>query len=193
MVPHVAGRRPPVNAPNTISILRLLAVPAVVWLILEDYGAWAFWLFIVASASDAVDGFVAKQFGLTTDLGRYLDPIADKTLLAAVYVTLGQAGILPSWLVILVVTRDVLIIGGAMLAQTRGHSMQIQPILLSKVNTGAQMLLAALVLGGVAYVALANVTSMWITPLLIWATAATTVASGIAYLGRWSLAAPEDR
>lgn len=179
------------NAPNTISLLRLLAVPAVVWLILEGYGAWAFWVFIAAGVSDAVDGFIAKQFELATDLGRYLDPIADKVLLVAVYVTLGQAGYLPSWLVILVVTRDVLIVGGALLAHTRGHSMRIQPLLLSKVNTGAQMLLAALVLGEMAYATVAGVTAAWITPLLIWGTAATTVASGLTYLVIWSMAAPE--
>ena len=94
------------NLPNLISLARLLSVPLMVWVILAGKMEFAFWLFIVAGISDAVDGFIAKHFGATSAIGKYLDPLADKALLVSVYVTLGHAGYLPTWLVILVVFRD---------------------------------------------------------------------------------------
>ena len=181
------------NIPNTISLLRLLSVPLLVWLILEGLDIWVLWLFVAAGASDAIDGFIAKQFDLTTDLGRYLDPIADKALLVGVYVTLGIAGHLPNLLVILVVTRDVLIFGGAMLTHTRGHGMQIKPFLLSKINTSVQMFLAAAVLIDLANISFLAVTTPWIMFTLIWLTGFTTVASGLIHLVRWGRAAPEHK
>ena len=180
------------NAPNLISLLRLLAVPLVVWLILEGYGVWAFWAFVGAGVSDAIDGAIAKRFDLATDLGRYLDPIADKVLLVAVFVTLGVSGAVASWLVMLVVTRDAMIVGGAMLSQARGHGVQIQPLLLSKVNTAAQIVLASVLLGELAYGSFADFAAAWVTPVLVWTVAATTTASGFAYLWRWGAAAPEE-
>ena len=101
------------NLPNLITLARLLAVPLVVFLILQGLMTAAFWMFFAAGISDAVDGYLAKRMDAVTELGTYLDPIADKTLLVAVYVTLGIAGHVPTWLVILVVSRDLLIIGGA--------------------------------------------------------------------------------
>ncbi|MDA0654077.1 MAG: CDP-alcohol phosphatidyltransferase family protein [Proteobacteria bacterium] len=180
------------NAPNLISLVRLLAVPLVVWLTLEGHGVWAFWVFVGAGVSDAIDGAIAKRFGLATDLGRYLDPIADKVLLVAVYVTLGSAGAVATWLVMLVVTRDALIVGGAMLSQARGHGVQIQPLLLSKVNTAMQIVLAAALLGELAYGSFAELAAPWVKPVLVWTVAATTTASGIVYLWRWGAAAPEE-
>src|SRR5262249_61635700 len=114
--------------PNLISLARLLAVPLTIWLILQDrYGA-AFWVFAVAGASDALDGFIAKQFGLRTVLGGFLDPLADKALLMSVYVALGYPGQVDTWLVILIVSRDVLIIGGAILYQALAPSLNLQPL-----------------------------------------------------------------
>src|SRR5262245_45221329 len=101
--------------PNLISLARLLAVPLAIWLILQDrYGA-AFWVFAVAGASDALDGFIAKQFGLRTVLGGFLDPLADKALLMSVNCPRGHRGQVDPCLVILIVSRDVLIIRGAIL------------------------------------------------------------------------------
>src|SRR5690606_11391126 len=102
----------PVNVPNIISLCWLLCVPVTVFLILNGMMLPAFWLFVAAGVSDAVDGYLAKRLGQTSTLGSYLDPIADKALLVCVYLTLGQAGHLPTWLVIMVVSRDLLIVGG---------------------------------------------------------------------------------
>ena len=88
--------------------------------------AAAFLLFLAAGISDAVDGFLAKRFGMTTELGAYLDPLADKALIVSIYVTLGITGVIPRWLVILVVSRDIMIVGAVMLSWVVGQPAQDQ-------------------------------------------------------------------
>ncbi|MGH6925977.1 MAG: CDP-alcohol phosphatidyltransferase family protein, partial [Propylenella sp.] len=102
--------------PNFITIARLIGVPLIVWLMIADRFVEATALFVVAGISDAVDGFIAKRFGAASQLGAYLDPIADKALLVSIYVTLGLADHLPVWLVIAVVSRDILIVGAVVLS-----------------------------------------------------------------------------
>lgn len=167
--------------PNLISLARLLAVPLAVWLILSDKLAAAFWLFVAAGVSDALDGFIAKNWGVRTVLGGYLDPLADKALLMSVYVTLGYRGQIESWLVILVVFRDVLIIGGAILYHTLTQSLKMQPLFISKLNTAAQIALAAVVL---AHLGL-GIDERGLVSVLVHVVAATTFLSGAAYLVVW--------
>jgi cardiolipin synthase len=170
-----------VNLPNLISLARLLAVPFAVYLILEGEFAAAFWLFVAAGITDAVDGFLAKRFGMTSALGGFLDPLADKALLVSVYVSLGHGGYLPTWLVILVVFRDVLIIGGVILIFLVNGGIAAHPLVISKVNTVAQIALVAVVLAGLGIMP----TVMAATGPLVWLVAATTLASGGAYLVEW--------
>ena len=92
------------NLPNLITIFRIFMVPLIVWLIISGQFFIAFLLFVLAGMSDGIDGFIAKRFNQTTELGAYLDPIADKLLLVSIYVSLGFGEILPPWLVILVVS-----------------------------------------------------------------------------------------
>jgi cardiolipin synthase len=136
----------PVNLPNLITIARILLVPVTVWLIITGSYGLAFLAFLAAGISDGIDGAIARRFGLKTELGAYLDPIADKGLLGAIYITLGILGDLPAWLVIAVVTRDVLIVGGVMLAWVVDKPMAVRPSLTSKVNTAAQIIFAGLVM-----------------------------------------------
>jgi cardiolipin synthase len=173
-----------VNLPNLITLARLLSVPLVVWLILEGAHTAAFWTFVAAGVSDAVDGFIAKRFDRRTEIGALLDPIADKSLLVGVYVTLGIAGYLPAWLVILVVFRDLLIIGGFLLVHAMAHAMRSEPLVVSKFNTALQIALAALSL---AKLGLGLRIEM---PMqgLIYIVAATTLISGAGYLVRWTRA-----
>src|SRR5437870_2887732 len=124
--PRVIGRQPvmrlELNLPNLITLARLLSVPLTMWLIFgERYGA-AFWVFLGAGISDALDGYIAKRFDRRTRLGALLDPAADKAMLAGVYVTLGLAGQLPHWLVALVVLRDLLIVLGFFVIQSASAS-----------------------------------------------------------------------
>ncbi len=172
------------NLPNFITLARLLSVPVAVWLILEGEFTAAFWVFVAAGISDGIDGFIAKRFDRRTELGALLDPIADKSLLVAVYITLGIAGHLPAWLVILVVFRDFLIIGGYLLAHAMAHAMRSEPLIVSKINTVLQIGLAAATLGRLG---LRLDAGMW-TQALIYVVAATTVISGAGYLVRWTRA-----
>lgn len=167
--------------PNLITLARLLAVPVTVYLILLGELVPAFWIFFAAGISDAVDGLIAKRLNLVSEIGAYLDPLADKALLMGVFVTLGYVGQVPIWLVILIVFRDLLIVGGAILFQTLTHSLQVQPLFISKVNTAAQITLAAVVLARPALgVALDEVPE--ILTLIV---AMTTFLSGAAYVIKW--------
>jgi len=176
-----------VNIPNFISIMRMIAAPITVWLILDNAILTAFWVFAVAGASDALDGFIAKNFDQETEFGKLIDPIADKALLVSVYVSLGNEGYLATWLVILVVFRDVLIIGGAILFQTLTQSLTMHPLAISKINTAAQIVLAAMTLAfngyGINFDGFENATIVFV--------AATTVISGAAYVVTWTRRAAE--
>jgi cardiolipin synthase (CMP-forming) len=138
------------NLPNFITIGRILLVPVTVWLIISGEYALAFFAFMVAGVSDGVDGFIARRYNQHTELGSYLDPIADKALLVSVYVTLGLQKDLPTWLVILVVTRDILIVGAVILSWVLGKKLAVAPSMASKVNTAGQIILAVFVLGFLA-------------------------------------------
>jgi cardiolipin synthase len=172
------------NLPNLITLGRLLAVPLAIWLILAGAFWAAFWIFIAAGISDAVDGFVAKRFNLRTQIGALLDPVADKVLLVSVYVTLGMAGQLPTWLVILVVFRDLMIVGGFVLVQLFVQKIRWEPLLISKLNTALQIILAAFTLARLGY----GAEDHGVVMALVFAVAATTVLSGGAYLVRWASA-----
>ena len=176
------------SIPNIITFGRILAVPVAVYFILAGELGVAFWLFGGAGVSDAVDGAVARMFRARTVLGAYLDPIADKALLVSVYVSLGHIGELPLWLVILVVFRDLMIVGGVMLLYTLKESLAMQPLYISKINTAVQIALAAAVLAP-AGLGLPDfhLFGMALVPLLTWACAATTVLSGLAYAYRGGL------
>jgi cardiolipin synthase len=137
---------PFLSIPNLISLARIILVPIVVWAITSGEMLVAFALFLAAGISDAVDGFLAKRFHMTSELGAYLDPLADKALIVSIYVALGIAGALAIPLVILVVSRDIMIISGFMLSWLVGKPMPIRPLPVSKANTVAQILLATLVL-----------------------------------------------
>jgi len=167
--------------PNLISVARLVAVPVVVWLILADRMTAAFWIFVGAGISDAVDGYLAKRLNARTVLGSYLDPLADKLLLIAIYVLLGRAGFIPVWLVVLVIARDAALLGGSILVVRTDRTAAMQPLLVSKLNTFLQILFAALVMArlglGWPDIGIGH-------DLLVYAIAVTAVVSGSAYLWR---------
>jgi cardiolipin synthase len=132
--------------PNIITLGRLVAVPLTVYFILIGELEVAFWLFVAAGVSDAIDGAIARLCDARTVFGAFLDPLADKALLVSVYLSLARDGLLPLWLVILVVFRDLLIVGGVLLSYTLRQPVTMRPLVVSKLNTLAQLMLAALVL-----------------------------------------------
>ncbi len=175
--------------PNAITLARLCAVPLAVWLVLRGDLATAFWLFVGAGVSDGFDGWIARRWKTRSLVGAILDPIADKALLVSMFVTLAIMHVLPDWLAILVVFRDVLIVGGVLLLYVMGQMVLIKPILISKLNTVLQIALAALALlfngyGLVGHWAYAALT----LDIMVWLVTVTTLASGVAYV--WSVAKP---
>lgn len=170
-----------VTIPNLISILRLLLVPLVVLAMLQARWEWALAGFVIAGVSDGIDGFIARHFNQHSRLGAYLDPIADKLLLVSVFIVLGISGELPLWLVVAMVSRDGLIICAVVLSSVMGHPVEVKPLLVSKVNTAVQIVLAAEVLAELTF-------DMHLDPLritLIMLSGLLTVASAAAYLVAW--------
>jgi cardiolipin synthase len=139
------------SIPNLITLARILLVPVVVLAIASGEMRLAFILFLAAGISDAVDGFLAKRFGMATELGAYLDPLADKTMLVSIYVTLAIVGDIPLWLVILVVSRDIMIVSAVILSWLVGRPVTLKPHPVSKANTVAQILLALVILAARAF------------------------------------------
>jgi cardiolipin synthase len=166
-----------VTLPNLISFARLCAVPVTVWLVLRVDLRWAFWLFLAAGLSDGLDGWLARR-GAHSRLGAVLDPIADKALLTSMYVVLAAVGRLPDWLAIMVVFRDILIVGGAILMSVVGETVLIKPLAISKLNTGLQLGLIALVL----LIAAFGLHRPPLVDWLIWTVAGTTLLSGALYV-----------
>lgn len=167
--------------PNLITVMRFLLVPAVVLAMLRGRMDLAFAGFVVAGISDAVDGFIARQFNQRSTLGAYLDPMADKVLLVSVFVVLGYMDELPLWLVIAVVSRDALIVCAVLLSTVMGNPVAVRPLLVSKANTAVQIVLAALVLGELTFGILPGA----VRTGLVLLSGALTVASAAAYLVGW--------
>src|SRR5687767_13376141 len=139
------------SIPNLITLGRILLVPVVVWAIAVGEMRLAFILFLVAGLSDLVDGFLAKRFGMATELGAYLDPLADKAMIVSIYVVLAIVGAIPLWLVILVVSRDIMIVSAVILSWVIDKPVELKPLAVSKLNTVAQILLALVVLASLAF------------------------------------------
>ncbi len=169
------------SIPNLITLARILLVPVVVWSIAAGRMNLAFLLFLVAAVSDAVDGFLAKRFGMKTELGAYLDPLADKVLIVSIYVTLGVTGVIPLWIVILVVSRDIMIVGAIMLSWLIDRPVSIKPHVVSKANTAAQILFACLVLASHGY----GFSAEPVLTLVMVLVAVLTLLSVALYVAEW--------
>ncbi|WP_347262266.1 CDP-alcohol phosphatidyltransferase family protein [Rudaea sp.] len=193
-----AARMPPTpnrdspwrHLPNAITLARIVLVVPLVWLIANHRFEAALVVVAVAGASDALDGLLAKRYGWQSWLGGVLDPLADKLLLIACFVSLDLAGVIPDWLMWLVVGRDLVIAAGATAYHFLIGRVLPQPSALSKVTTFVQIVCAlALLLKLSGLLPLADV----IDDALIWLTALTTTASGMHYVAVWSHKALEAR
>ncbi|MBX6426033.1 MAG: CDP-alcohol phosphatidyltransferase family protein [Variibacter sp.] len=169
------------SLPNLITLARILSVPILVWAIAANEMAFAFVLFVAAGISDAVDGFLAKRFGMKSELGAYLDPLADKVLIVSIYVALGISGAVPRWLVILVVSRDLMIVGAVMLSWLVGKPVTVRPLVISKLNTVAQIVFAGLVLASLGL----HFEPGPLLPAVMAVVAALTLLSVAAYVREW--------
>ena len=167
--------------PNTISVFRILLVFPIIYLLLNHQYQQTLLLFVVAGVSDGVDGFLAKYYGWKTWLGGVLDPLADKFLLVSCFIALAWIGLLPWWLVVLVMLRDIVIIAGAPYYYFRVDRIDAQPTFLSKFNTVSQI-------GLVVVVIFAEIVSLpsWLVTAMIIFVALTTISSGLDYVVAWS-------
>ncbi len=167
--------------PNFITLGRVFLVPVVFWLLVSGRVQAAFWTFVIAGISDGVDGYLAKRYNWSSELGSYLDPLADKLLVVSIFIAMGVLQELPSWLVIAVVSRDVIIVIAIMLTWLFSVPIKIRPFAISKANTCAQLVLASTVLADVGFQLGLGTLRWW----LIWLTAGLTLGSLLAYMATW--------
>ena len=170
------------TAANVVTMLRVALVPVIVYLLIEGLYPAAFAVFVLAGLSDAVDGAIARFLDQRSRLGVILDPLADKLMLVCVFVVLGFLDALPVWLVLLVVSRDVVIVAGLGVAQLLGRPMPVRPLMVSKVNTAAQIGLAAFVMLALAL----DEPMRAVVTALVWIVAVSTAASLAAYTVEWT-------
>ena len=175
------------NLPNMITIFRLLLTPYIVWLILSESYFLGFLFFVISGISDGLDGFIAKKLNQKTLLGSYLDPIADKFLIVSSIVLLGYNGYVPIWLIIIIVSRDIAILGAVIISWMLDTNLKIEPLIVSKINTFLQIfyitLTFATVLNTNYLTNFQNIAFIGTTYLI----AFTTIVSWLSYLRIWLL------
>ena len=169
------------DIPNIITALRFLLVPPVVILLLQERFTAALIVFGVAGLSDGLDGFLARRFDWRSRLGGIMDPLADKLLVVSSFVTLGWLGLIPAWLVLLVILRDLVIIAGATFYHMRIEQFDAEPSVASKLNTAAQVLLVLAVLYSSGIQAL----PVMLMDVLLYGVLVTTLWSGFDYVWTW--------
>ncbi len=170
---------PHMNLPNYITLFRVILIPFFINLMIYGYYREALLVFVAACATDALDGMIARLTGKKTELGAFLDPMADKLLILSAFVTLVLLGRLPVWLVIIVVSRDAILTMGSLIIYFMTRTLRIQPSLIGKLTTVMQLIVVTLSL-----VLLNYGIEMGIMTILQWATAGVTIASGVQYVIR---------
>ena len=165
-----------INIPNILTVLRILVTPLFVIFLIRNQHGYALLVFVFAGVSDGLDGLIARWLNQRSDLGAVLDPIADKLLLTAAYITLGILKDIPGWLAVLVISRDVLIVTGIAVLTFAGIHFDIRPSLVSKWTTVFQILLI-----GVSLLELDFSGAQTLQAVLGWVTAGMTVLSGLHY------------
>ena len=169
------------NIPNFLSLLRIILVPLVVIFLIQGSYGKALITFTVAGLTDALDGTLARLLNRQTVLGAYLDPIADKLLLTASFVTLSILGIIPSWLTVIIISRDFIILLGIAILSMLSVPYVIKPAYVGKITTALQIgtIFLALLFQAVSH----DFSYDWIM-ILCWVTGLFTIASGLTYLTR---------
>ena len=170
------------HLPNLISAARIVLVLPIIWCLLNREFTLAIWLFLIAGASDGLDGFLAKRFGWSSRLGGILDALADEFLLLSTFICLWWLGVFPWWLVLSILARDLVIVIGATVYNFRVEAVQPEPSMVSKLNTFLQIALAAAGVLGLEF----NAVPEWLMQTLIWSVMLTVVLSGVGYVREWS-------
>jgi cardiolipin synthase len=166
-----------ISIPNILTLARILLTPLFVILLIKHMLWMALLVFALAGISDALDGFIARYFNQRTVLGAYLDPVADKLLLISAYVCLAVLDIIPSWLTVIVISRDVIIVLGIAILALTEKKYEVKPSIISKFTTAAQLVTVFLTLLAPYWIALATLRIG-----LYWMTAVLTTLSGLHYI-----------
>lgn len=164
--------------PNALCILRMLLLAPVVWLLLAHEFLLTLGVFALAAFTDGLDGFIAKRYGWTSELGKILDPLADKILLVGVFITLALIGLVPVWLAVVAVTRDVVITAGAIAYNSLYGGPGGRPTWISKINTLCQVLYVLTIVSGHALQRTPEVALTVLGALVL----VTVVVSGLDYV-----------
>jgi cardiolipin synthase len=168
------------NIPNSITFIRVVLIPVFIGLMNYGHYRTALVVFVIACLTDALDGLIARLTNTKTELGAFLDPMADKLLIVSSFVTLALLGKAPAWLLIIVISRDVILLLGSMVIYFTGHKLIIQPSIPGKVTTFCQLLVVTLTLVLIAY----GIKSTVIMQGTYWLTAGVTIFSGVQYIHR---------
>ncbi len=166
-----------ITIPNILTLLRILLTPLFVILLLRDQFGFALLVFSIAGISDGLDGFLARHLNQRTELGAFLDPVADKILLISAFVCLAVLGVIPDWLAVIVISRDILIVLGIAILTIREKEYEIKPTMVSKATTTVQIIMVIVSLLGENLYGFAGIR----TPLM-WITAVLTTISGLHYM-----------
>lgn len=169
------------DIPNLITAFRFLLVPPVVFLLLSSRFGEALVIFAIAGFSDALDGFLAKHYDWASRLGAMLDPLADKMLLVSAFIALGWLKLIPVWLVVIVILRDIILVVGAVIYNAKIEKLHETPSMASKVNTATQILFVLVV---ILMQVVQGVPVFWFQALL-YSVLAMTLWSGVDYAWVW--------
>lgn len=166
--------------PNLITSIRIILVPIFVIYLINDKITEALVVFILAGLSDAADGFIARLFDQKSKLGSYLDPLADKILLVAAFIVLAVMDLIPPWLTVVVISRDVLILLGVLILFLNGTDFNVRPSFLSKLTTCIQIGTVFMILskGYIQFFSHMDIYAFWLTGIL-------TISSGLHYMRYW--------
>ena len=174
------------HLPNAITFARLILVGPIGYCLVMEYWYVVLILLVVAGVSDLLDGFLARHFSWESRVGQIADPIADKLTFGTVIVLLTWQGIIPFWLTIVVLAREVVILLGAVVYRCLFKELEIAPLTVSKINTALQVLLLVLVVIGLANPEAGRVLQTIIDPYGYWLIAAFAIISGATYVFVWS-------
>jgi len=171
-----------INLANALTLSRVLLVPVLAYLLAHGEYRPALWVFLAAGLSDALDGFVARRFNQITRVGAILDPLADKFVIVSAVLMLAWLDLLPPLIAVLVIARDITIVGGAVCYRILVGPVEMSPSSISKFNTLVQLAMILLVL--IQTAALADMSS-WL-PFFYALVAVTTLSSATHYVWVWS-------
>ena len=175
------------HLPNIVTVIRIILVFPTTWFLWQGQTLQAFALMLIASFSDALDGALARRYHWKSDLGRLLDPLADKFLVAAVFIVFTIQNLIPLWLVLLTLGRDLILLAGGTLYRVIIGYIKVQPSLISKANTAMQMLVLSLLMASQLPIgAAANYAHVAVDDFGIYLLAVLSAVSGVHYIVVWT-------